>query len=403
MSKFFIKTFGCKLNQFDSERIREGFILSGFFETDNVLDADIIVINSCGVTGRAEKDAFYTLRNLIRKNPKAKKYFVGCFVNPKDYENTVFLKGENKFNINEIQNLPFFPSSQQHHARPLIYIQNGCDLKCSYCIVPKFRGKSRSVPENRVLEQIEYFIEQGKKEVVLTGIHLGLWGHDFSPKKSIIDLLIEIEKNFAGRVKVRISSLDSNEIGDDLIDFFSISKVIQPHFHIPLQSGSDRILRLMRRRYNTAQFEETVRKIKKSVKDCCIGADIIVGFPGESDEDFENTYNFVKNIPLDYFHVFPFSPREGTEAFYMDNQVEDGIKKDRVNKLRELSDIKRENFVKKFIREIREGVAIYPDLILTDNYIQVETAGKLTSSKEYKVKIIEILSPTKVRGEVIES
>ncbi len=401
MSKFFIKTFGCKLNQFDSEKIREGFTLSGFFETDNVLEADIIVINSCGVTNKAEKEAFYTLRNIIRKNPHAKKYFIGCFVKPEDYENTKFLKGKDKFNIPELKSLPFFPSNQQKHARPLIYIQNGCDLKCAYCIVPKFRGKSVSVEIEKVLEQIGFFIDHGKKEVVLTGIHLGLWGHDFKPKKTILDLLIEVEKRFEGKVKLRISSLDSNEIDDNLIDFFAKSSIIQPHFHIPLQSGSDKILLLMRRRYTVKQFEETVSKIKEKVKDVCIGADVIVGFPGETDKDFNDTYKFIESIPLDYLHVFPFSPRIGTEAYNMDNQVKEEVKKQRVKVLRELSDNKREKFAKSFLGKVREGIAIYPNLILTDNYIQVEVEKGLTPSKEYKVKLKQTLSSTKVRGEVV--
>ena len=401
MSKFFIKTFGCKLNQFDAERIREGLILSGFFETDNFEEADIIIVNSCGVTKKAEKEGFYTLRKIIRKNPEAKKYFIGCFVEGKDYDNTVFLKGEDKFKIGELRNLPFFPSSQKKHARPLIYIQNGCDLKCAYCIVPKFRGKSRSVKVENVLEQIEFFESHGKKEVVLTGIHLGLWGHDFSPKKSIIDLLKEIENRFGGKIKVRVSSLDSNEIDNDLIDFFAQSKTIQPHFHIPLQSGCDKVLKLMRRRYTVKQFAETVERLKEKVKDCCIGADVIVGFPGETEKDFKDTLNFVEKIPLDYLHVFPFSPREGTEAFDMDGQVDELEKKERVKTLRELSDRKRQNFAERFTGKTRQGIAIYPNLILTDNYIQVEVNELLTPSNQYTVKIEKIISPTKTKGKTV--
>ena len=214
-------------------------------------------------------------------------------------------------------------------------------------------------------------------------------------------MLIEIEKRFEGKVKLRISSLDSNEIGHDLIDFFANSGIIQPHFHIPLQSGSDKILRLMRRRYTVKQFGETVLKIKEKVKDVCIGADVIVGFPNETDRDFEDTYKFIESIPLDYLHVFPFSPRIGTEAYNMDNQVKEEAKKQRVKVLRELSDNKREKFEKSFLGKIREGIAIYPDLILTDNYIQVQVEEKLTPSKEYRVKLKETLSPTKVRGEVV--
>ncbi len=402
MSKFYIQTFGCKLNQFDAEKIREGLMLSGFFETDNPEEADIILINSCGVTAKAEKEGFYTLRKLSRKNPEAKKYFIGCFIKPQKNENTVFLKGKDKFSIEEMQSLPDFPHSQKEHARPLVYIQNGCDLKCAYCIVPKFRGKSVSVPEEKIFEQIEYFISLGKKEAVLTGIHLGLWGHDFMPKKTILSLLEQIEERFFGKIKIRISSLDSNEIDDELIKFFANSEIIQPHFHIPLQSGSDKILRLMRRRYSANQFAKTVEKLKEKVEDCCVGADVIVGFPGEGDKEFTETYEFIESIPLDYLHVFPFSPREGTEAFNMEGQVDESAKKERVKILRELSDKKREKFAEKFLGKTRKGIAIYPNLILTDNYLQVEIKDKVAPSKEYSVKVERIISPTKLSGSVID-
>ncbi len=398
MSKFFIKTFGCKLNQFDSERIREGLILNGYFETEDIEQADIIVINSCGVTRKAEKECFYFLRRAKRKNNRAKVYFIGCFTKPDDKTKATFLKGENKFLIQEIEKLPFFPQNQGKHARPLIYIQNGCDLKCSYCIVPKFRGKSRSVASEKVIDQIEHHLKSGKKEVVLTGIHLGLWGHDLTPAITILELLKEIEKKFKNKIKVRISSLDSNEISNELIDFFATSTTVQPHFHIPLQSGSDEILKLMRRRYNKKQFASVVENLKKKVKDCCIGADIIVGFPEETDDRFQETYTFVKSLPIDYLHVFPFSKREGTEAYSMKGQIEERVKKERVKLLRRLSDEKRRRFMENFKNRIRMGIVIHPDLVLTDNYIQVRVEQNLTPSTSVKVKITSIPSTTIAKG-----
>jgi len=400
---FFIKTYGCKLNQLDSERIREGLNKAGYEETTDPSLASFAIINSCAVTGKAEKESKYYLRKLSRLNPDAKKYFIGCFTTKENTTETVFLRGKDKFSLTElIDNLTDYPKFQKKHVRPLIEIQNGCNLSCSYCIVPKFRGKSISIDEKTIIEQINMCVSMGKAEVVLTGIHLGTWGQDLIPKKNISDLFDTLEETFANKIKIRVSSLDSNEISDKIIEQFANSKVFVPHFHIPLQSGSFEILKAMQRRYSPRQYLNTVTKMAEKIKDVCIGADVIVGFPGETEKLFLETYEFLKNSPLHYFHVFPFSVREGTKAATMENQVEESVKKERVKVLKSLSDEKKKQFMEKFVNKVREGVVIYPDTCLTDNYIQVKlkTNTKLKPSSKVNIKLNNI-KDNHMLGEIV--
>lgn len=378
---FYIKTYGCKLNQLDSERIREALQNSGYEETNDESLASLIIINSCAVTSNAEKDSKYFLRRTTRLNPDAEKYFIGCFTGDESNDKTTFLRGNEKFNLTQlIDNIIDFPDFQRKHVRPLIQIQNGCNLSCSYCIVPTFRGKSVSIDVDKIIKQINQCVELDKSEVVLAGIHLGTWGQDYSPKKDISDLFEILEEKFKNKIKVRVSSLDSNEITDKIIEQFSNYNVFVPHFHIPLQSGSFEILKAMKRRYNPSQYLDVVTKMKNRISDVCLGADVIVGFPGETDELFKETFEFLKNSPLNYFHVFPFSVREGTVAAEMIEQISPNIKKERTKILKKLSDEKKFEFMKQFEGKTREGVVIYPDTCLTDNYIQV----KLTENTEYK-------------------
>jgi len=385
---FFIKTYGCKLNQLDSEKVREGLENAGYEETYDPSVASIIVINSCAVTSNAEKDSKYFLRKLSRLNPDAEKYFIGCFTGKDFAEKTIFLKGKDKFALSQfVENVAHFPKFQKKHVRPLIQIQNGCNLSCSYCIVPSFRGKSISINEKIIVDNINSCVNEHKAEVVLTGIHLGTWGQDYTPKKNISHLFEVLEQNFKGKINIRVSSLDSNEISEKIINQFSNSSVFNPHFHIPLQSGSSSVLKGMKRRYTPSQYLNVVETMRKKMPDACLGADVIVGFPEETDELFEETYDFLKCSPLNYFHVFPFSIREGTAAAEMKNQISAIDKKERVKKLKQLSQDKKTEFMKRFKGKAREGVVIYPDRCLTDNYIQVKLDKPTEIKPSMKVMI----------------
>ncbi len=401
---FYIETYGCKLNQLDTERVREALHLAGYTETDAPEIAELMVINSCAVTGKAEKEGRYRLRRLQRANPDARKYFIGCFTDTQDLPGTVFLRGEKKFNIRELAGyLPAFPEIQEKHVRPLVHIQNGCDLNCSYCIVPFFRGPSVSISPLVVLDQIKSVIHAGRKEAVLTGIHLGTWGQDLTPKQQFSDLLQFLDKEIENKLKIRISSLDSNEISDSLIEYLANSTVIQPHFHIPLQSGSANVLRRMKRRYSPEQFLSVVRRLRETIPEVCLGADVIVGFPGETDEEFAECFDFISSSSLDYLHVFPFSPRTGTPAATMSDQVPVAVKKLRAKQLKILSDGKRMLFSKRFLNKQRAGIVIYPDLVLTDNYISVhlETSTTISPGSEVQAKVTNISPQGAVHGVII--
>ncbi len=401
---FYIETYGCKLNQLDTERIRDAFHVAGYTETDDPAVAEVLLINSCAVTQNAEKESRYRLRRLQRANPDAQKYFIGCFTETQAIPGTVFLRGKEKFKIQELINhIPPYPEVQKKHVRPLIHIQNGCDLNCTYCIVPCFRGPSISIPQETVLDQVNAAIRAGRNEGVFTGIHLGTWGKDLVPKQHFLDLLQFIDKHTENRFKIRISSLDSNEIPNDLIDYLKNSHLIQPHFHIPLQSGSTRILKQMKRRYSPEQFQTVVEKLRKALPEACLGTDVIVGFPGETVEEFAECYRFISEIPLDYLHVFPFSPRSGTPAATMPDKVPDTLKKERSKQLKALSDEKRNRFIHRFIGKEREGVLIYPDLVLTDNYVSVhlETSTKIPPGSKVRVKLIQTTAENVVTGKLV--
>ena len=402
---FYVETYGCKLNQLDTERIRDALHASGYTETDDAAVAEIILINSCAVTGNAEKESRYRLRRLQRANPDAKKYFIGCFTETQAVPGTVFLRGRKKFDIPELsEHLPPFPAIQEKHVRPLIHVQNGCDLNCTYCIVPYFRGPSRSIPMEAILKQVNAVIHSGRKEGVLTGIHLGTWGKDLSPGRDFLDLIRFLDERIDNDFKIRISSLDSNEIPDALIEYFGNSNLIQPHFHIPLQSGSAGVLRRMKRRYSPEQFLNVVTKLRKTLPDACLGADVIVGFPGENNDEFKACADFISESPLNYLHVFPFSPRTGTPAATMVNQVPEPVKKERVQQLKQLSDKKKERFIRQFIGAERNGILIYPNLVLTDNYISVHLKGPaaIPPGSAVRVKLNSISTDNTVDGHVCE-
>ncbi len=402
---FYLESLGCKMNQLDGERVRNAFIQQGYTETDDPGLAQVIIVNACSVTGNAERQSRYRFRRVSRMNPDATRYLIGCIPEKETDETGTVLSAARKFDIGEIREaLTPFPRVQTRHVRPLVHIQSGCNLSCSYCIVPSFRGPSRSVPEADVGKQVQQAIDAGRAEVVLTGIHLGTWGRDLSPRKTLADLLAFLCDGFAGHIRVRVSSLDSNEIDEPLIRLFALNNTLCPHLHIPLQSGCDRILNRMRRRYNTESYRKKIEELAVQVPDVCLGADVIVGFPGETDADFSQTYRFLEESDLHYFHVFPFSAREGTDAATMPDPVDERCKKKRVFKLRELSDTKRTVYVNRFENEARAGVLIYPDMVLTDNYIQVslpEAASDVQPGSPVRVMIGKQQSPGLVKGRLV--
>ncbi len=340
--KFFIKTFGCKINQYDSALLRGYFLSLGMEETKSIQEADYIVLNSCVVTHKAERDARHFL-NRIQKNKKsgARVYFTGCGAN--------YMKVEGDFFVGDFNSLRklfgldgVYPEFAR--SRPFVKVQEGCDFKCTYCVVPRVRGGSRSRPFDEIIDEVRHHIESGSKEIVLTGTQIGDWGKEWGLKlEDLLERLIRLDGDF----RIRISSMAPIHVTDRLIELFQEPRMA-PHFHISLQSGSPEVLKRMKRPYTVRKYVETIWKIYEKIENVAIGTDIIVGFPGESGEDFMMTLRLVEELPFAYVHVFEYSPRPGTEAFEF-GDIPHRVKKERVHMLLGVVEKKREEYKRKNI------------------------------------------------------
>ncbi len=354
-------TFGCKLNFSETSSIARDFREDEFEIVDFKEQADVYVINTCSVTGAAEKKCRYTIKQAHRRNPDAKIAVIGCFSELKPNEIAAFegvdiiLGSNNKFQLpqlllsaeriplsDESANLLFIPSySSGDRTRSFVKVQDGCDYFCSYCTIPFARGKSRSGNIAEVLVLVSNVLKEGIKEIILTGVNVG----DFGRKngETFFDLLKEL--NGINRLqRIRISSIEPNLLTDEIIGFVAQSRNLLPHFHIPLQSGSNKVLELMKRKYKKEVFESRVLKVKELMPDACIAADVIVGFPGETDDDFTDTLNFIEQLPLSYIHVFTYSERPGTKAVDLPFTVDSKTRNYRSQRLHELSEIKKNIF-----------------------------------------------------------
>jgi len=379
--KIYVATFGCRTNQADSAYIRESFLDEDFQETESAGEADVIVVNSCTVTHRSDQQVRQLSRKLRRENPTAKIVVTGCYAQ-REPETIARIPGIDAVVGNThrsqlvtiVQGLSQPPSTSHaelagiyrddfstartidpspahqigKRTRPFVKIQDGCDSHCSYCIIPSVRGPGRSVPPEAVLSQVEELAAAGFQEIVLTGIHIGTYGMHLRPKCPLDQLLARILENSAAP-RLRISSLEPMQLSRRVVDLASQDARIAPHFHICLQSGSDRLLRLMRRPYNTAGFAEIVERVRELIPDAGIGTDLIVGFPGETEEDHRQTVEFVRRMPFTYLHIFPYSMRPGTAAAGMSDHVDPEAVKQRSAELRELSALKNREFRSRFL------------------------------------------------------
>ena len=392
-------TLGCKLNYSETSTISRDFIVNGFKKVNFKDVADIYVINTCSVPKNSDKEARKLIRQAKRRNQNSLIVVIGCYaqlqpgeINSIDGVDLV-LGTNDKFNIlkhldkldlsqngieihTEIKNTKVFHSSYSLDERTRAYlkVQDGCDYTCSFCTIPLARGKSRSDSIDNTIKVAKQIARSGKKEVVLTGVNVG----DFGKKQnqSFHDLIKSLDK-ISGINRIRISSIEPNLITDEIIDFCLTSIHFVPHFHIPLQSGSDRILRLMRRRYDTELYYDRIKKIKSVNRDTCVGVDVIVGFPGETENDFIATYDYLNSLEISYLHVFSYSERLETDAINMDDKVSFQIKKERSRALHQLSNQKRITFANQFINSKRKVLFEYKkDGALvghTDNYLKVHT------------------------------
>lgn len=432
MQKVAITTLGCKINQFESAAMAEALGRDGFIVVPFEDEADIYVINTCTVTARTDAESRRLIRRARNRRPEAKIVVTGCYAQVafdrlREMEGVQLIIGNTEKKgiaelVKEIGDEPRVLVSDislerqaggvtlesfAEHTRAFLQVQTGCDAFCSYCIVPYARGRSRSVPFEEALDGIRTFAGKGFKEVVLTGIHLGGYGLDLTPRQHLIDLLTVVERERLVP-RLRISSLDPTEISTPLVRLLAASEIICPHLHIPLQSGHDRVLERMNRHYTTLRFREVMEELVSAITDICLGCDIIAGFPGETDEEFRASYSFIDSLPIAYLHVFPFSPRQGTSAVTMPGQVPAGVIRERAAMLRRLSERKKrvyhERFVgrelKVIVQETKEGGMVKG---LSRNYIPVMLPGdgNLINS-EISVRITET-GKDLVKGEYVES
>ncbi|MEN6373480.1 MAG: tRNA (N(6)-L-threonylcarbamoyladenosine(37)-C(2))-methylthiotransferase MtaB [Smithella sp.] len=368
-----IATLGCKVNRYESAALEEDLQKQNFAVVPFNSPADVYIINTCTVTAFSDFQSRQLIRRAHRMNPQAKILVTGCYaqIAPCDVaalDGVSMVVGnslkhqivdlmQNKttaspcvltgdiFRQKEFCNMPLATFGDR--TRAFLKIQDGCNSFCSYCIVPFARGKSRSMALEDVIYAVNRLEQEGYKEIVLTGIHLGLYGHDLQPATDISRILQKMcELNLDTRI--RLSSIEPNEITTDLLNIIKNGELICPHLHIPLQSGDDKILQLMKRDYNTRFFRDLIENVHSTISDIAIGVDVMVGFPSESDEQFANTFNLLECLPIAYLHVFPYSARPGTAAQKFQPKVPDRIKKERAAVLRKLSAQKREKFALRF-------------------------------------------------------
>ncbi len=405
-------TLGCKLNYSETSVLSRMLEADGFVKKDFDDMADVYVINTCSVTDNADKECRHLVRRIQRRAPDARVVITGCYAQLKPLEIAAIegvdlvLGAAEKFNIVahlrdiaegpadrggakicscDIEDVSGFHSSfsVNDRTRTFLKVQDGCDYNCSFCTIPMARGHSRSNSIDGVLANIEELSAAGIKEVVLTGINLGDFGKGADGGKtrdsSFYELIQAIDKDAAAGVqRFRISSIEPNLLNDEIIEFVAGSKRFMPHFHIPLQSGSNKLLGLMRRRYKRELYQERVARIKELMPDCCIGADVIVGFPGETDADFRETFDFLHEIDVSYLHVFTYSERTNTLAAEMKPVVPVHIRNERNKTLRNLSYQKMQYFTEQQRGTRRKVLFEQPDkngMIegYSENYVKVQT------------------------------
>ena len=428
-------TLGCKLNFAETSTIARQLKNAGFSKVEIEDGADVVVINTCSVTENADRECKSIVRKAQLSNPNAFIAIIGCYAQLKPDEIALipgvdlvlgatekfnlpfYLQNAEKKSVAEIHSCEIVDATQYISAysfgdrtRAFLKVQDGCDYSCSYCTIPLARGKSRSASLDQVLKNVSEIVEKGVKEIVLTGVNIGDYGiintNDSKRESDFFNLIKKLDK-VEGIERFRISSIEPNLLTDEIITFTAQSQKFVPHFHIPLQSGSDKILGLMKRRYKRNLYVERVNQIKNVMPQACIGVDVIVGFPGETENDFLETYNFLNSLDISYLHVFTYSERENTDAASMSGSVPISERKRRNKMLRILSEKKRNYFYGKYIgnefdvlfEEENKKNEIYG---FTDNYIRVSVPfdSSLINSVS-KVRLTSFDGSIAVKAELI--
>lgn len=414
MKKFLIKTLGCKVNSYESEFIRNLFLEEGYEEVEE--NADVCIINTCTVTNTADNKSKQVINNIKKNNKDAIVIAMGCFCQFRNSEiedlidADIILGNKNKqkvfeylkeYESNHKRIIDFVDMNKddidfddmeikgyKHHHRAFIKIEDGCNNFCSYCIIPYVRGRVRSKEFNKCLMEVNDLALSGHKEIVLSGIHTGQYNSD---GKRLSDLINEISK--IDQIKrIRLSSVEIVELDDKMMDIIKNNNKFVSHLHIPLQAGSDHILKLMNRRYDKKYFKKLVDKIRENRNDISLTTDVIVGFPGETEEDFKETLDFCEEIGFTKIHVFPYSDRSGTVASRMKDKIPGNIKKDRVRRLIDLSNkLEKEYYLKHIdkeddvlIEEVKQDGYLHG---FTSDYIPIKLKGNYKINEIYKIKL----------------
>ena len=426
MTTFYVENFGCRATQADGAAIERQLADQGWRRRNDPRQADVVVLNTCTVTSAADHDARAAVRRIHRQNPGCRILVTGCYAqrapeeigslpgvswvvgnshkhdipsivgaerapaaNPalaQDFVPVAHLQPAAQFvgdifAHTELMAAPVFEGdAAAERTRPNLKVQDGCDNRCSFCIIPSVRGQSRSLPLDEVLREMEGLVAAGYREVVISGINLGRWGRDFERPQHFATLVRAIMEK-TGIERLRISSVEPMDWTDELIELVANSPRIAKHAHIPLQSGSDRILRRMHRKYRPWHYAAKVRKIRKAMPTAAIGADVMVGFPGETAADFEENRCFIESLPFTYLHVFTYSSRPGTPSAAMLEQVEVAVRRERNRELRELAGAKKRAFLESFVGHELSAITLnlyegeYTES-LTDNYLKFLVRGR---------------------------
>ena len=435
MKKVAFHTLGCKLNFSETSSIARSCEDEGYEKVDFKEKADIYVLNTCSVTENADKECKRLVRQVLKINSEAFVVIIGCFAQLKPEEIAKYkgvdlvLGATEKFKLTyylndlskqeiaeihscEIEDANFFEGAYSigDRTRAFLKVQDGCDYKCTYCTIPLARGISRSDQLENILKNAKEISDKEIKEIVLTGVNIGDYGKgEFGNKKhkhTFLDLVKALD-DVKGISRLRISSIEPNLLKNETIDFVSNSKIFVPHFHIPLQSGSDELLKRMKRRYQTTLYKDRITHIKDKIPDCCIGVDVIVGFPGETEELFQETYNLLNELDISYLHVFTYSERANTEAATMKDIVDKNVRHQRSKMLRILSAKKKRAFYEKNIGTTRTVLFEHDN---KDGYIQGFTENYVKVKVDYdpglrnqslKVKLNDFAEDGIILGEIL--
>lgn len=433
MKTFAIHTLGCKVNTYESEAIARLFEAHDYHKVNFKEKADVYVINTCTVTNTGDSKSRQMIRRAIRKNENAVVCVVGCYaqVAPEDIEaiegvdiilgtqyrhqivDLVEEHLQSKQQIKKISNVMKEKEFEEldvdvfkENTRAFLKIQDGCNNFCTYCIIPYARGLVRSRKSESVLKQAQELVDNGFVEIVLTGIHTGAYGIDLENYR-FYDLLVDLITKTKGLKRLRISSIEINQITDEIIDLIDRQHIIVDHLHVPLQAGSDSVLKRMRRKYTLAEYYEIIQKIRKVIPQIAFTTDVIVGFPQETDEEFEETVEFIKKVGYSELHVFPYSRRKNTPAATMSGQVDEKVKNERVKRLIDLSKELHQTYAKQFIGKNVEVIFEEPfgegQLIgHSTNYLKIVAEGSLDLIGQVVLVKVEKVNALGIMGSIVK-